>query len=279
MRRRTIPAAVADVLTRAILAMPADVGYRIARRVVNRRRGDNDNEFDSNGELAVVRALLPQCRVVFDVGANVGDWTAEALRINPSASYHCFEPTDAAFRRLTDRRFPSNVRLNRLAVGAASEERTMFVFGDAEGANSLYRREGLDATPTAGETIRVTTIDSYCASEGIPSIGFMKIDVEGHEVSVLEGAASMLAAGRIDLIQFEYGGAYIDAGRYLKDVWRVLAETGATYEVYKIFGGGLIPVPQYRQTWETFQYSNWLLVHRQRVQALPPQLLISAVAP
>lgn len=279
MRRRTIPAAVADVLTRAILAMPADVGYRIARRVVNRRRGDNDIEFDSNGELAVVRALLPQCRVVFDVGANVGDWTAEALRINPSASYHCFEPTDAAFRRLTDRRFPSNVRLNQAAVGAASEERTMFVFGEAEGANSLYRREGLDATPTAGETIRVTTIDSYCESEGITSIGFMKIDVEGHEVSVLEGAASMLAAGRIEFIQFEYGGAYIDAGRYLKDVWRVLGETGATYEVYKIFGGGLMPVPQYRQTWETFQYSNWLLVHRQRVPALPSQLLISAVAP
>ncbi|HEX2120890.1 MAG TPA: FkbM family methyltransferase, partial [Thermoanaerobaculia bacterium] len=147
MKRRTIPAAVADVLTRAILAMPADVGYRIARRVVNRRRGDNDIEFESNGELAVLRALLPECRVVFDVGANVGDWTAEALRINASASYHCFEPTEAAFRRLLDRGFPTNVRLNQLAVGAVSEERTMYVFGEAGGANSLYRREGLDATP------------------------------------------------------------------------------------------------------------------------------------
>lgn len=274
--KRRLSTVVSDALTSSLLALPGNIVYRLARRIVDRQRGDNDLNFDRNGEARVIRALLPGCRVVFDVGANHGDWTDCALRINPGAEYHCFEPVAATFESLSKRHYPANVKLHPLALGAADEERTIYADDSSDAVNSLYQRTGIGSAHhhrPAG-TVRITTLDAFCSREGIDRVDFVKIDVEGHEVSVLEGAQRMLAAGRIRLIQFEYGGAYIDAGRMLRDVWRLLETARADYAVYKIMPGGLLPVSEYMQVWETYQYSNWLLVHREHVASLPAQLSV-----
>lgn len=263
MQTRALRSRLADALARLLLHAPGDVVYRLARRIVDRRRGDNDSYSDTNGELRVMRAFLPRAKVVFDVGANVGDWAIEALQIAPEATLHCFEPGSATFAKLRQRALPGDVRLNPVALGAVSEERTYFVFGEGRGTNSLYLRDGLENNAAVGsESVPVITTDDYCAREGIERIDFLKIDVEGHEIDVLKGARQLLAAGRISVVQLEYGGTYIDGGHLLRDVYTLLAEAGAPYDVYKVLHNGILPVPVYRQVWETFQYSNWLLVRR-----------------
>jgi FkbM family methyltransferase len=270
MQKRSLRSTLADALARVVLHAPGDVIYRLARRIVDRRRGDNDSYSDTNGELRVMRAFLPRAKVVFDVGANVGDWAIEALQIAPKATVHCFEPGSATFARLQQRALPGDVRLNQVALGAVSEERTYFVFGEGRGTNSLYLRNGVeDSAAVATESVPVITTDDYCAREGIERIDFLKIDVEGHEIDVLKGARGLLAAGRIGAVQLEYGGTYIDGGHLLRDVYTLLADAGAPYDVYKVFHNGILPVPAYRQTWETFQYSNWLLVRRGESLAIP----------
>jgi FkbM family methyltransferase len=274
--KRRLSTVVSDALTSSLLSLPGNIVYRLARRIVDRKRGDNDLNFDRNGEGRVIRALLPGCSVVFDVGANHGDWTDCALRINPSAAYHCFEPVAATFESLSRRRYPPNVKLHPFALGASDEERTIYADEASDAVNSLYQRTGIGAAHhhrPAG-TVRITTLDAFCSREGIERVDFVKIDVEGHEVSVLEGAQRMLAAGTIRLIQFEYGGAYIDAGRMLRDIWQLLETARAGYAVYKIMPGGLLPVSEYMQVWETYQYSNWLLVQRDHVASLPAQLIV-----
>jgi len=237
-----------------------ELPFRIGRKLVNLYSGDNDFDFNTNGELTVARAVLPHCRLVFDVGANVGDWIAMALEIQPGAQYHCFEPSGPTFRKLSSRPFPSNVNRNHFGLGNRAEERKLFVYGEAVGANSLYLRVGAPEQQGSEEVVVIRTLDEYCAEKGIDGIDFVKIDVEGHELSVLQGASRMLGTSSIGVLQFEYGGAYIDARVLLKDVWDLVAASGGDYALYKIFPEGPRRVPEYRQTLETFQYSNWLIV-------------------
>jgi FkbM family methyltransferase len=241
----------------AVSVSEVDGLYRFCRRVVDHHDGDNEGDMNTNGELRLMHAVLPSARVVFDVGANIGDWTAAALRINPQAQYHCFEPSRATFAGLQERNFPANVTLNNRALGAAQEQKTLHIFAERLGANSLYDRKGTDAATQRLETIDVDTLDDYCRRTGIDRIDMVKIDTEGHELAVLQGALEMLRAGRIETIQFEYGGTYIDARIWLKDVWTLVTGANPEYQFYKLHATGPRRVERYRQTLETFRYSNW----------------------
>jgi FkbM family methyltransferase len=252
---------LSDSLRKALAkALPSnDLAFRIARKIVNLHHGDNDCDLHTNGELRLARAVLPHCSVVFDIGANVGEWTELALTINPRASYHCFEPSNATFRILSAKPFPANVRRNHFGLSSAAEERTLFVYAEGMGSNSLYLRTGLDAKQEIEETIALRTFDDYCGEQQIAEVDLVKIDVEGHELSVLRGASRMLSEGRIGVLQFEYGGAYIDARTLLRDVWEHVLSLNPSYAFFKLHADGPHAVSRYEQTLETFQYSNWVI--------------------
>ena len=144
----------------------------------------------------------------------------------------------------------------------------MHVYGDARGTNSLYDRQGLEdgwGMDSAGgkETVALETVDGFCREHGIGRVDFVKIDTEGHEVDVLEGARECLRNGALRMIQFEYGGTYIDSRRLLKDVFELTAPLD--YTVFLIAPDGLIACPRYDQRLENFQYKNFVLLHEEEV--------------
>lgn len=231
--------------------------YRFCRRYVAHYNGENNEDMQSNGEFRWLREVIPQCKVVFDVGANVGDWTGLALGVNPQLRVHCFEPSITAFQRLQSRSFPAEqVLLNRCGLGATEGEMALYLFSAESGLSSLYPRKGIGKSQTRIEHVRMDTLDSYCQRRGVDHIDLLKLDVEGHELRVLEGSASMLAGGRVRRIQFEYGGTYIDARVLLKDMFDLLTSYG--YQLSKIYPRGLRPFKGYHQTLENFQYQNWV---------------------
>lgn len=246
----------------ALLPRRSRLAYRVATKVVNLYNNDNEFDADLNGELRLAHRVLPHCRVAFDVGANVGEWTAAALAINPSLEIHAFEPSPTTVSRLAARAFPPKVFINPFALGEQKETRELFVFHDGSTANSLYRRVGAPSEQKKSEVVVVRSLDEYRAASGVNRVDFLKIDTEGHELAVLRGAREALAAEAIGVVQFEYGGCYIDARVLLKDIWELVSSTGAAYFFYKLYPEGLRQVPAYLQTFETFQYSNWAIVHR-----------------
>lgn len=123
--------------------------------------------------------------VVLDVGANIGLVAALVAWHNPDTPIHCFEP------------LPGNVKMIRLncpcariehaCVGRAPATIRLRVDNDGVMATSI-------ATPweTSESEFPVITLDGYVAMHGIRKVEFLKIDTEGMEIDVLEGARTVL---------------------------------------------------------------------------------------
>jgi FkbM family methyltransferase len=143
--------------------------------------------------------------LIFDVGANVGQ-TAKGLRkYFPDAQIHCFEPASEPFASLDSltRDWP-NVTAHRLALGKETGMADMMVAsGEQSELNTLVVDAERKLQLTGCEQVRVDTVDRFCATHGIDSIDILKADVQGWELQLLEGAASIIDAGQVRFLFLE----------------------------------------------------------------------------
>lgn len=203
--------------------------------------------------------------LVFDIGANVGEWTSYLLSIEPSALVYCFEPLPNIFAMLQENLKERSAILNNLGISSASGSAAFFYYADCAALSSLHRRADLESHLNTAPTlcqVELETLDTFCQARGIYHIDFVKIDTEGNELNVLVGAKGLLENGAIDMIQFEYCSCYLDSKTTLKEVYALLSRYG--YRVYRITPFGLIEIAQWRDGLETFKYSNYLAVRGER---------------
>ncbi len=225
---------------------------------------------DSSGEAAVVDLLLDRpagsgSLCVFDVGANRGQFLDLVTGRLGGVPFHVheFEPGASAFATLEARagRDP-RVTLNHVALGRERGERLLYYDEPGSGLASLSKRRlehfGLDFGRS--ERIVVDTLDDYCLRRGVERIDLLKLDVEGHELDVLEGGRSTLADGRVAMISFEFGGCNIDSRTYFQDFYYFLRDHGMG-ALFRIAPSGyLAPIPSYRESHEQFRTTNFLAV-------------------
>lgn len=201
--------------------------------------------------------------MVFDVGANQGDFVQAALEIlNARAVIHCFEPSPTTFRILEKNLHTySNVQLHNFGFGERKkEEATLYLNKEGSACASLYRRN-LGQGQTMGLTERVClwVLDEFCTESGIDRIHYLKLDVEGHELSVLKGASRMIATGAIDWIQFEFGGCNLDSRTYFRDFFDLLSPR---YALYRLLRNGFAPIRYYDEAQEVFTATNYVAISR-----------------
>jgi FkbM family methyltransferase len=162
------------------------------------RAGNLPRQIDFCADLKKL-GLTPQ--VVFDVGANVGQFARGAASAFPGATIHSFEPVSSTFSKLDDlaRQQPC-IHPYHLAFGEKPGEFTMHL-REESGCNSLSPHNNLAANSIGrSETITVTTIDAFCSAKNIPRIDLLKTDTEGFDNSVLLGARRMLQESRVGVI-------------------------------------------------------------------------------
>lgn len=238
---------------------------RAARFTLNQARLDLPNVAGTNGEHALQRwvlASVPRTRpvTVFDVGANVGEWSqamlAQAGAAGHELSLHAFEPTSYSHQRLVAR-LPGQTRVNRLAVSDRLGETALHVLAPGAGTNSMY---AASFNPAAGagqaESVQMITVDEYVRGQGISRVDLLKVDTEGHDFFVLRGARRSLGAGMISVVQFEYNHRWVHARSFLKDVFDLVAPMG--YLVGKLTPQGMETYPGWDPDLETFVEGNYL---------------------
>lgn len=181
--------------------------------------------------------------VIFDVGAHIGD-TAEQFRSSfPESWIHTFEPCDQSFMFM-EKRFGKMGRtyLNNIAIGDSSKDDVSMYVTHNEGSSSLLKpKESANkfwkGNPLNIEKkikVRVHTIDEYCEEKNVSKIDILKIDVQGNEIKVLEGAKRMLKKNRINLIFTEISIAPNYEGQSeIDEIIRLLRTYG--YRIFNFF--------------------------------------------
>jgi len=224
------------------------------------------SDYQHNGEAwlasAIRQMITSSTAVLFDVGANQGVFANQLIKAWQGMNYqlYAFEPSAKTFQILRSR-VPELPFVHLVNKGMSDGAGTMDLFFDKEGSGlaSVYPRDlsHYHIDFSSKETIQLTTLDEFCASEKIQQIDFLKLDVEGHELAVLKGGSKMIGEGRVRLIQFEFGGCNIDSRTYFRDYFNFFQKD---FRLYRMLSDGLQELPVYNERLEVFQSANYLAV-------------------
>jgi FkbM family methyltransferase len=141
-----------------------------------------------------------KARVIFDVGANVGQTALQMHKMFPLAVIQSFEPVASTFdefRRNCDG--VSRIVPHRLACGSRSGVARMQVAHNSE-LSRLCTDDSAEPATVRLEEVPVTTIDEFCRANDIARIDILKTDTEGHELEVFRGASQTLSNAGISYI-------------------------------------------------------------------------------
>ena len=188
----------------------------------------------TNGEYWLVSQLSKRPCVI-DVGFNEGDFSREVLRRHPAARIVGFDPA-RKIQRLFAQNFASETRivLETMALSQAGGE-ALFYDSDSM-SSSLAPGRSIQAE---SYPVKVVTLDAYAREHGLEAIELLKIDAEGFDLDVLEGAGYLLDEQKIDIFLFEYADGWINNRRFLKDAADYFAKK--PYTLYRLFNGFLSP--------------------------------------
>jgi FkbM family methyltransferase len=203
---------------------------------------------------AVLAAVLRDDGTYVDVGTNRGQVLAEAARVAPGAALIAFEPIPELAREV-ERRFPG-VDCRQKAVGARAETAEFCHFRKLDGWSGLRRSPEISDSRGDPEyiTVEVSTLDAELP--GV-DVSVLKIDVEGNELAVLEGATGLLGRARPTVVFEHVSDAAELYGYSSQALWDVL--DGLGYRVFSVIGEG--PVPRERFARDP-GIVNWLAAPR-----------------
>ncbi|MDD8017201.1 MAG: FkbM family methyltransferase [Bacteroidota bacterium] len=231
----------------------------------NRLENNNNADFHKNGEERFLTEHIHSLKgdiVLFDVGANVGGYSEilveQCRKDRLHYSLHLFEPTQSCFAVLKQKfSLDENIHLNNVGVSDTCSTADIFYDTERSGFASLYHRDlsSVNVEMNKKEIISLIRLDEYLSQHNILRIDFLKIDIEGHELSAFRGMGKYLNVDFIKAIQFEYGGANLDSGTTLRQLYVLLQSAG--FKIYKIKKNG-IESRQYHLNMENYQYANYV---------------------
>lgn len=212
--------------------------------------------WDMRAEVRSHRRFLFAGATVFDVGANLGEWSFTVSRyLDGRAKIFMFEPQPACRLRL-EPMIEMGAVLTQAAVGETDGEAILFTPDpNGTGGNaSLHRRRDtyFSQGKFATMKVNVVTIDRFMEMQCLTKIDFLKMDIEGNELAALRGAKKAMQQKAIRALSFEFGSANINSRTYFHDFWDLL--TGYGYKIYRVLPSGkLLQIEHYQEDLEYFQ--------------------------
>lgn len=215
---------------------------------------------------AAARRIRRPNPVLFDVGANVGNWTEGMLQRLPGARVFMFDPSPGCQAVIREKNF-FGATLIPCALGDQAGQASFCFSSATDGSASLHVRRDTPFQELRYQsvTVEVRTLDEVIDSLKIDAVDFMKMDIEGHELHALRGAKRALAAGRIGAFSFEFGCGNINSRTFFRDFWELV--TGAGFTLWRTTPCGKeIEVAEYYEDQEYFRgATNYIAVSKKAV--------------
>jgi len=177
--------------------------------------------------------LVQPGSVVIEVGANVGSYTTLFSRlVGKHGKVYAFEPVKANFERLCsalNSLGAQNVCVHRKGLGNTEDDREIIVPGcDFQQASFAIHKHGSWSSTSQfqRERVGVTSIDAYVSEARLHNVNFIKVDVEGAEMEVLEGGRDFLTRSK-PVLHLEINPNWLrDYGTTPDDVIKFLESLG-----------------------------------------------------
>ena len=214
----------------------------------------------SSGELHFLKYCIEgnnNLGIVFDIGANTGNYSKLVNEFNPMLTVYSFEPNPKTFKELDKNSKKHSFKPLNIGMSDKVGKMQLYDYVSRSGSShaSIYKEvfDHIHKEKRLKYNIDVYTIDHFCKEKGIEQISLLKIDTEGHEFRVLQGAKKMLDEQRIHTIHFEFNEMNIFSRTFLSDFIKLLPG----FSFFRMLPNGLTPIDNYRPCHlEIFAYQN-----------------------
>ena len=193
-----------------------------------------------------------------DIGANKGEYTKYLLKRKPNLECHIFEPSEKNFEILKNRFAYHNIFINKIGLSNSNKKSKLYSNYSGSGIASLTKRrlKHFQVKMNIEEDIELQRFDNYWKDKDL-TLDYIKIDVEGHELDVIEGFGDLIYRSR--LIQFEFGGCNIDTRTFFQDFWYYFTEKN--FLIYRITPRGPLLIKNYSEKDEYFSTTNYIALN------------------
>lgn len=150
--------------------------------------------YNGEPEIRLLGRLLPECKLAIDIGSSIGLYSRELAKHATRVMAFEANPRVAAFARLVA---PRNVEVINVALSSTGGETPLRIpinrhNNTIDDLATIESKNQLDAEHIVAEKVVTKRLDDY----GLSGCGFIKIDVEGHEEAVLDGAERLIEIER-----------------------------------------------------------------------------------
>ena len=225
----------------------------------------NYGDFNRTGEKKFIRLIKDEINLSLDIGANVGNYTKLILQ-ETNSKVISFEPLPDAYKELEvlKKDFRERLKIYNIAISNKNIKQDLY-FGDkkSEKASLMENLEKLSfvgKTNTNKVSVEVKKLDDLRDILKNEIIDFIKIDTEGYEFEVLDGAKNLLKEHQPKYIQIEFNWHQLFKGQtlyklskmiYFSDIFRILPN-----------GNGLIQIDPSRPENNIYHLSNYVFIRK-----------------
>lgn len=225
----------------------------------------NYGDFNRTGEKKFIRLIKDEINLSLDIGANVGNYTKLILQ-ETNSKVISFEPLPDAYRELENLKKDFSERLEIFNIAISNENKKQdlhFSNEKSEKASLMKHLEKLSFIGKANKnkiSVEVKKLDDLKNILKNQIIDFIKIDTEGYEFEVLDGAKYLLKEHKPKFIQIEFNWHQLLKGQTLYKISSMIDFS----DIFKILphGDELIQIDPSRPENNIYHLSNYVFIRK-----------------
>ncbi len=225
----------------------------------------NYGDFNRTGEKKFIRSIKDEINLSLDIGANVGNYTKLILQ-ETNSKVISFEPLPDAYRELENLKKDFSERLEIFNIAISNENKKQdlhFSNEKSEKASLMKHLEKLSFVGKANKnkiSVEVKKLDDLKNIFKNQTIDFMKIDTEGYEFEVLDGAKYLLKEHQPKFIQIEFNWHQLLKGQTLYKISSMI-DFSDTFKILP-HGDELIQIDPSRPENNIYHLSNYVFIRK-----------------